>query len=520
MLSQLAMPGGVGTRRTNQHLQCPPDDLLRPLVTFYFSLNYPDRRIAKEVMDHFEPGVMDTVRRRRKLWGLQSTQATAATWADVEPMYTFLRNKFPNMGARSMVSQIRQRWGVKVPEAFLNRAFQIVEPENLRQRKKQKFRRKRFWSAGNMDICAFDQHDKWKRFGLWLHIGLDPFCGRIMWLKIWWTNRNPRLITSYYLEACRQVGGIPLITQSDPGSENYGIANCQTVTRQQLDPSLAGTLQHRWMNKNAMNIKPEAAWSLLRRNFTPGFENVLEQGADLLDMGNPLQKLVFRWLAIPWLQGELDDYAFHHNTTPRRADKHKILPHGIPNMIHLKPEQYGTKDYKVVITPELFDQMQATWAPLDDPVFLLVPPAFEAEAQQLYAAIGSPPVDNDTFWGVYATLLAAFQRAAVDLLQEEMDAADDHFECSLPAWENEIDLQDELPQGDAVRGNWGYDYFGGLAQPPVDPGAAGAEADSQQDDGEGEGSGDDDGDGYYDPRQYAEYAVFTDDEGEDSVQWD
>jgi hypothetical protein len=51
-----------------------------------------------------------------------------------------------------------------------------------------------------MDIWAFDQHDKWKRFGLWLHMGLDPYSGRMVWLKIWWTNRNVRLVTSYYIE--------------------------------------------------------------------------------------------------------------------------------------------------------------------------------------------------------------------------------------------------------------------------------------------------------------------------------
>jgi hypothetical protein len=58
-----------------------------------------------------------------------------------------------------------------------------------------------------MELITMDQHDKWKRFGLWLHLGLDPFAGRIVWLKIWWNNRNPRLITSYYLEAARQEGG-------------------------------------------------------------------------------------------------------------------------------------------------------------------------------------------------------------------------------------------------------------------------------------------------------------------------
>jgi hypothetical protein len=31
-------------------------------------------------------------------------------------------------------------------------------------------------------------------FGLWLHISLDPFAGWINWLKVWWTNKNPRRI--------------------------------------------------------------------------------------------------------------------------------------------------------------------------------------------------------------------------------------------------------------------------------------------------------------------------------------
>jgi hypothetical protein len=161
-----------------------------------------------------------------------------------------------------------------------------------------------------MDIICFDQHDKWKRFGLWLHLGIEPYSGRILWLKIWWTNRNPKLVTSYYLNACRHAGGkfcghllsdahgcvgIPLITQSDLGSENYGIANCHTVTRQRLDSSLIGTMQHRWMSKKALNVKPEATWSQMRRQFTPGFEDILDKGVarGLYDVTKPLEKYCF-----------------------------------------------------------------------------------------------------------------------------------------------------------------------------------------------------------------------------------
>ena len=80
------------------------------------------------------------------------------------------------------------------------------------------------------------------------------------------------------------------MTQSDPGTENFGIANAQTMLRQFHDPQLAGMLQHRWM-RSKKNIKPEIMWSQLRRHFTPGFEAKLEEGVQQgwYDSNNTLQ---------------------------------------------------------------------------------------------------------------------------------------------------------------------------------------------------------------------------------------
>ena len=162
---------------------------------------------------------------------------------------------------------------------------------------------------------------------------------------------------------------IPLITQSDAGSENFGTANCHTTARHRLDPSLADTLQHWWM-RNKTNIKSESNWSILRRDFTPGFENLFDEGVNngLYDASDALERyeyclnlssactwrrydfsisLVFRWLAIPWIQAELDEWVMLRNRTAPRADRNKILPHGIPELIRNKPEKYGTLDFKV-----------------------------------------------------------------------------------------------------------------------------------------------------------------------------
>ena len=176
--------------------------------------------------------------------------------------------------------------------------FKQTEPDAVKARKRRRFKRRRFHAAGVNDVWAQDQHDKWgPRFGLWLHNSIDPFTGFNNWLKIWWTNKNPRLIAGYYIETIRKYGGrwycilsargsniiycflsaVPLTTQSDPGSENYGVANMQTVIRHRLDPSLAGTLQHRW-KRTKTNVKSEANWSVFRRDFAPGFEDLFESG--------------------------------------------------------------------------------------------------------------------------------------------------------------------------------------------------------------------------------------------------
>lgn len=69
--------------------------------------------------------------------------------------------------------------------------------------------------------------------------------------------------------------GVPIITQSDPGSENYGVANAHTVIQHRLDPSLENTLQH-GVATGHNNIISEIKWSVFCWDFSPGFEDLLE----------------------------------------------------------------------------------------------------------------------------------------------------------------------------------------------------------------------------------------------------
>lgn len=59
---------------------------------------------------------------------------------------------------------------------------------------------------------------------------------------------------------------------------------------------------------------------------------------------------MFRWVAIPWLQSELDIWAARYNSSPRRHDSRKVLPTGVPDIIASKPHLFGAKDFKVRVT--------------------------------------------------------------------------------------------------------------------------------------------------------------------------
>ncbi|EGN93682.1 hypothetical protein SERLA73DRAFT_78547 [Serpula lacrymans var. lacrymans S7.3] len=291
-------------------------------------------------------------------------------------------------------------------------------------------------------------------------------------LHYWKMKKNDKEILDLILKKIdRSKFGLeqeamPLVTQSDPGSENYGIANAHTMLRQMHDPALMGTLQHRWM-RIKKNIKLEIAWSQLRRRFILGFEDILDKGVvnNWYDADIDLQRMVFHWVFIPWLQCELDSYCDRVNNTQKRADKNKILPHGVPNHIFETPEDFGAYDCKVIVSPDAVEHVRNLYAPKDHAVFELVPVKFSALAEIFYNGMGHPAVERETVWPIYCALLCQFE-------QYKDNAAQDEWLQDLARLQDIttkdvakivlLDGMDELPNGmDKPRPDGSY-YMGGV----------------------------------------------------------
>ncbi|KAJ6474357.1 hypothetical protein C8R45DRAFT_835079 [Mycena sanguinolenta] len=380
-----------------------------------------------------------------------------------------LHAQYPKAGAREMVSLLFHEENMSVPRNLVVEYFSVYEPELVKERRKNRLRRKRFWAAGVNDIWAVDQHDKWKyKFGLALHSCTDPFVGVMHWMKIWWTNSNPRLILSYHLDRVEELGAAPLVSQSDPGTENYGLANGHTLLRHLHDPSLEGTLQHRWMLKKK-NVMPEIGWSQLRHRFTPGFEDILDVGVNN-GWYNPdilLEALVFRYVFIPWLQQELDSYRDRINNTAKRADRNKILPHGVPNDMYEHPNDYGVLDFKIKVRQDAIDTVRNLYAPRDHEVFELVPPDFSVIISQMYVELGQPPVTRQSCWNIYLALLDHFHGLDDTYnIPADIDAKWGYaLTLARDDYAKEIELLPNLRplrNGDAVIGPGGFYYMGGV----------------------------------------------------------
>ena len=73
-----------------------------------------------------------------------------------------------------------------------------------------------------------------------MHGGIDGFSRRLIWLEVGTTNNNPEVITKFYLDAVKQVGGLPRKVRSDDGTENSMVAAVHTFLRSSHSDEDAG----------------------------------------------------------------------------------------------------------------------------------------------------------------------------------------------------------------------------------------------------------------------------------------
>lgn len=160
----------------------------------------------------------------RKRLGFLSTRQQKHTVDSISQGMEDLRTRFPKAGYFEMKKGLRVDHNIRVSRLVLllslsshlmrtnfretiKEWIHMEEPDLAARCMQKSLIRKVFYCAGVNDLWCIDQHDKWKyRFGLCLHVCVDPFTGVIKWMKIWWNNSNPILICKYYLDVLERTG--------------------------------------------------------------------------------------------------------------------------------------------------------------------------------------------------------------------------------------------------------------------------------------------------------------------------
>eukprot|EP00111_Clytia_hemisphaerica_P011824 TCONS_00034751-protein len=230
--------------------------------------------------------------------------------SDTRLVISFINRQLEGSGSSLGYRLMHQRCvqnGIRTTRKNVALILKSLDPEGVERRTRNVLRRRQYWSNGPNYVWHLDRYDKLKPYGFGIHGAIDGFSRRIIWLKVAVSNKDPAVVSNFYLDAVQNLSGIPRKVVGDRGTENIYIAAAQRFLRRSGNDQSAGEMSFKY-GKSITNQRIEAWWSMLRRTCTNWwinfFKDLIEQ--DLFDTSNPLHCDAIKFCFYPLLQQDLD----------------------------------------------------------------------------------------------------------------------------------------------------------------------------------------------------------------------
>ena len=153
--------------------------------------------------------------------------------------------------------------GIKAKKEDIRLILKELDPLGVEERRSRCLKRRSYYAKGPNYIWHVDGYDKLKPYGLCISGCIDGFSRKLIWLNVYHTNNNPRVIGGYYLQSVKECGGCPRIVRADFGTENGQIQDFQHFLRQNNTDSL---VQHAYIEgASTLNQRIESWWGFLRK---------------------------------------------------------------------------------------------------------------------------------------------------------------------------------------------------------------------------------------------------------------
>ena len=152
------------------------------------------------------------------------------------------------LGYRAMHQKIRQVHDLAVPRDLVHDVMFQLDPEGLECRApgfKTKKKKGNFTSPGPNFVHSLDGHDKLMGFQnstypIAVYGCLDTCSRKVLWVKVWRSNSDPKLIGRFYLEYLYEQRTIASMLRVDKGTETGVMATMHAYLRQQHGDMDAG----------------------------------------------------------------------------------------------------------------------------------------------------------------------------------------------------------------------------------------------------------------------------------------
>ena len=233
--------------------------------------------------------------------------------------------------------------GLNVRKEDIRLMLTILDPAGVASRAARRLRRREYYAKGPNFIWHLDSYDKIKRYGFCINGCIDGLSRKILWLNVYRTSSDPKVIAGYFTDAIQTTGGTATLIRGDHGTENCYVKVIQELL---LNDRVLAEQQVYLSGPSTANQRIESFWGQLRREcmefWMETFRNLQDSGSfvgDFMDI-NILQ---FAFMAI--IQDELDRVTSVWNNHIIRRSSNVNIPYGRPNCMYYTPEIFNCRDY-------------------------------------------------------------------------------------------------------------------------------------------------------------------------------
>ena len=207
----------------------------------------------KEILSFVErdfseyPWSLRTLDRRLRHFGIYRTDPNVTVEELRSAVQEELDGPGKDLGYRAMHNKIRQVHELNVPRHKVNNVMYELDPAGLENRalaKKATRVKGKFTTRGTNWVHSFDGHAKlmgYQRdtFPLAIYGCIDTASRKILWLRIWTSHSDPKLIGRWYFDYLYNKKAIAAMIRIDKGTETGTLATLQAFLRRHhndMDP--------------------------------------------------------------------------------------------------------------------------------------------------------------------------------------------------------------------------------------------------------------------------------------------